>query len=255
MSYEVNQVRLDGVPKIPYADGIGKHRGVCMHATANYGAGEAEDTAMSERNWEQGHWQDAFVHYFCDYQTILDVADDDYVSWGCGGGNKYFINIELCQTKRTDRFIESYHRWCWIAAKVLHDNQLGVVDGKSIVSHKWVSENIGGTHTDPHEYLASHGYTWDNVLQDVLKYYNEFDSATTQPKGDDENMPMNLSDDEWKRLNNIYGQRYNKGEFTDWKWMQKIRSKTLTVTELTFLDSMLRARKDGYSTEPNSYGM
>lgn len=187
MIYDIVRVRLDGVPKIPYKDGVGKHRGVCAHATANYGSGEKEDTAMNERNYEQNTWQSAFVHYFCDYTTILDVADDDYISYGCGKGNPYYINVELCQTKRADRFIESYNRWIFIMAKVLHDNKLGVIDGVTLVSHKWVSDNLGGNHQDPHAYIESHGKVWSDVVSDVKRVYAELEG---QSKGENNMKPV-----------------------------------------------------------------
>lgn len=173
--YDVIPVRLQGVPQIPYRDGVGNHRGVCMHATANYGRGEQEDLAINEQRWEQNNWKSAFVHYFADYTTILDVADNDYISYGCGGGNKYFVNIELCQTKRANRFVESYNRWIYIAACVLYERKLGVVDGETLVSHRWVTENLGGSHQDPHAYIESHGKTWSDVVQDVKRVYAELE--------------------------------------------------------------------------------
>lgn len=251
MNFEILKVRLEDVPQKPYADGVGKHRGVCLHATANFGSSEKEDTAMNERNWEQGHWGDAFVHYFCDYMMILDVADDDYISYGCSGGNPYYINVELCQTKRADRFIESYNRWIYIAAKVLYDNKLGVIDEKTLVSHKWVSDNYSGSHQDPIEYLAYHGKVWADVVADVTQAYADLENNL---EGDEENMAMQLTQYQWECLNRIFGTRYNNKEI-DYKWVQKIRDKNLTVSELVYLNSVVAAEKEAISTEPDAYGM
>lgn len=176
--YQIQQMRLVGVPQIPYKDGVGGFRGVCAHSTANYGVGDQEDTAVSERNWEQSHWDNAFVHYFCDYQTILDVADDNYISYGCSGGNPYYVNFEICQTKRADRFAESYDRWVWLMAKILYKHKLGVIDGQTLVSHRWVSQHYSGTHDDPHAYIESHGKVWADVVQDVTNYYNQFEEES-----------------------------------------------------------------------------
>ena len=235
--YPIIKVRLIGVPKIPYADGVGKHRGVCAHATANYGSGEKEDTAIGERNYEQNTWKSAFVHYFADYSMILDVADDDYISYGCGNGNPFFINVELCQTKRADRFIESYNRWIFIMAKVLFDNKLGVIDGVTLVSHRWISENLGGSHQDPHAYIESHGKVWADVVTDVTSVYAEMEG------GDEDNMAMKLEEWQWDMLYQVMGKAYNVDQLT-WDWMQKIVDRTLTATELAFLNTVLDGRID-----------
>jgi N-acetylmuramoyl-L-alanine amidase CwlA len=174
--YQIEQKFLDGVPQIPYQDGIDNYRGVCAHETANNGSGESEDTVLGERNWEQQDWENAFVHYFVDYQTILNVAPIEYLSWGCcSKGNPLYANVELCRTKDPKRFIQSYDRWTWTMAKILFRKKLGVTDEGSFVSHKWVSDNLSGTHQDPIEYLASHNVTWQQVVQDVSAYYKQFE--------------------------------------------------------------------------------
>lgn len=239
MKYEVVKVRLEGVPQIPYADGVGKHRGVCMHATANWGMGEKEDLAMNERNWEQNHFDDAFVHYFCDYLMTLDVADDDYISYGCGMGNPYFINIELCQTKVRDRFLASYRRWVFQAAKVLYDNKLGVIDGVTLVSHKWVSDNMGGTHQDPMEYLAYHGYTWADVVRDVTADYAELKKG----KGADEK--MELSEYQWGQLGRALDGFYRQGKISDYEWSKKAYAGKLSTGDVSFLSLIIGARNLG----------
>jgi N-acetylmuramoyl-L-alanine amidase len=202
--YQITQIYLDGVPKKPFADGVGKPRGVCAHATANYGGPIDEDTATAERNWEQSHWGDAFVHNFSDYNMTLDIADGDYLSYGCGGGNPYYANFELCQTKDAARFADSYDRWVWRMAKYLYTYKLGVKDGVTLVSHRWVSQNYGGSHVDPHEYIESHGKCWADVVADVTNYYAQFIAEEIKP----------MATEQWK-IDVIY-KAQTAGLIKDW---------------------------------------
>lgn len=72
---------------------------------------------------------------------------------------------------------------------------------------------------------------------------------------DEDNMALNLNEAEWEMLNNIWGQRYNDKQISDYSWLQKIHSKTLTAGELSFLNCVIQAREDKLSTDANSYGM
>ncbi|MGE6227644.1 M15 family metallopeptidase [Paenibacillus chitinolyticus] len=72
---------------------------------------------------------------------------------------------------------------------------------------------------------------------------------------DEEDMTLKLNDYEWKMLNGIWSQRYNKGEITDWKWIDKIRCKQLTAGELAFLNSVIAAKDDCLSVEAQPAGM
>ncbi|MDP4170156.1 MAG: N-acetylmuramoyl-L-alanine amidase [Bacillota bacterium] len=170
MSYDIQQRLIPGLPKNPYRGGVGAYEGVVCHATATY-----NDTALNERNYEDGHWQDAFVHFFVDDVSIIQVADTNYLAWGCGGvGNPRYIQIELCQSYDQTKFNNAYDRYVWLIAKILHDKGLGVTDGRTLVSHDWISKNLGGTnHSDPIAYLASHGVSWTQHVTNVIKAYNE----------------------------------------------------------------------------------
>lgn len=171
MGYEIKQDFIQGLPKAPYRNGEGVYEGVCLHNTCTGGNDSDEkETIYFKREWKN---RSAFVHFFTDADSITQHADINYKSWGCGNGNSRFVNIELCDEDTLNDFNESYKRWVWLAAKVLFDRKLGVIDGKTIVSHDWVSKNLGGTsHTDPHGYLAKWGKKWSDVVADVKKQYD-----------------------------------------------------------------------------------
>lgn len=170
MGYDIQQNFISALPKLSYRNGIGNYEGVVCHATDNY-----NDTAINERNYESGNYDNAFVHFFVDDTTIVQVADTNYLCWGCGHeGNQRFVQVELCQSYDQTKFNNAYARYVWLLAKILHDKGLGVIDGKTLVSHKWVSDNLGGTtHQDPISYLASHGVSWEQHVSNVQRQYDE----------------------------------------------------------------------------------
>lgn len=177
MNYDIKQEFIPGLPRYAYRNGVGAYEGVVCHATDNY-----EDTAENERNYESSTWGNAFTHFFVDDVSIIQVANTDFLSWGCGKiGNLRYVQIELCQSKNQTKFNNAYSRYVWLIAKILHDKGLGVVDGKTLVSHKWVTENLGGTtHSDPISYLSSHGVSWSQHVQNVSDAYNDMNNGFLQ---------------------------------------------------------------------------
>jgi N-acetylmuramoyl-L-alanine amidase len=179
MSYPITVNLIPGLPQKAYRNGVGKYEGVVAHSTAT-----PEATAVAERNFEAGHWNNAFVHYFVDWTSILQVADINYVSWHAGpAGNARFVGVELCETKDAAKFKESYARYTWLLAKILFDKKLGVKRQGTLWTHHDVSSLLGGSdHTDPDNYLAGHGITINQLVADVQAQYNAMANPAPQPK-------------------------------------------------------------------------
>jgi N-acetylmuramoyl-L-alanine amidase CwlA len=201
MGYPINVKLIPDLPRIPFAKGVGQYEGVVMHATAVY-----NDTAEGERNYETQHWQDAFVHAFVDDTQILQVADFNYIAWHAGHtANQHYLGFELCQTYDPEKFQAAYDRWTWLAAKVLFDRKLGVIDGVTILSHAQVSAKWHECdHTDPIQYLASHGKTWADVVRDVTDKYNQM-VATSQTKKEEPKLDKEAA----QKVIGILGALYN----------------------------------------------
>lgn len=170
MSYPITQNLIPGLPKIPYRHGIGAYEGVVAHATAVY-----EDSDTGERDFEarDRHWQHAFVHFFVDYDSITQVQDINYEAYGAGSvANRRFVHVELCQTKDTGRFKESYSRYVWLLSYLLEQKRLGVTFRETLWGHDDIRIVFGDTtHTDPWDYLASHGVSKEQFIQDVKNSY------------------------------------------------------------------------------------
>lgn len=170
-------IKQEFIPRLPrnaYRNGKGAYEGVVAHATANYG-----DTAKGNRDYEVGNWQNAFVHFFVDYNEIIQVADTNYKAWGAGSvANDRFVHVELCQSRDKQKFLKSYKKYTWLLAKVLHDKRLGVNES-TLWGHQDVTDKLGGTnHTDPYGYLAIHGVSKAQFFADVKKEYDKMDKPS-----------------------------------------------------------------------------
>jgi hypothetical protein len=174
MSYTIVQNFIPGLPQEAYDGGVGNYVGVVAHATANNG-----DSADGERGYESTTWQNAFVHFFVDDLKILQVADINYLCYGAGytANHMGYVQVELCQSTDPIKFAKAYAMYTWLLAKMLYNRKLSVVDGVTLMSHAQVSAKWKETdHTDPIDYLASHGKTWANLVADVNASFNEMEA-------------------------------------------------------------------------------
>jgi N-acetylmuramoyl-L-alanine amidase len=170
MAYPIKQDIIPGLPKGTYRHGV--YEGVVAHSTATPEATDEAESTYFHREWKN---RKAFPHFFVDWDSVTQIADIDHPAWAAGNGNPRFVHIELCETKDPFKFKESYKRYVWLTAHILRQKNLGVTDGKTLVSHDWVSKHLGGTdHTDPIGYLKSHGITWAQHVQNVHDEYESF---------------------------------------------------------------------------------
>lgn len=168
MDFLITQNFINGLPQMPYRNGIGNYEGVVCHSTANNG-----DSAIGERNFESNTYNQAFVHFFVDDTTIIQTANTSFLAFGCCyTGNQRFVQVELCETSDQGKFLAAYEKYVWLLAKILFDKKLGVHDGVTLWSHKQVSDTWRESdHQDPIDYLASHGISWQQHVFNVNTAY------------------------------------------------------------------------------------
>ena len=95
-----------------------------------------------------------------------------------------YVQVELCQTTDLAKFEVAYEKYVWLLAKLLYNRKLSVVDGVTLMSHAQVSAKWHETnHTDPIDYLTSHGKTWANLVTDVTEQYKEIEEGDTVDEG------------------------------------------------------------------------
>jgi N-acetylmuramoyl-L-alanine amidase CwlA len=181
MGYPIKQDLISGLPKKAFRNGV--YEGVVDHSTATPEATDEAESKYFHREWKN---RQAFPHFCVDWDSITQLADTSYQAWAAGNGNPPYVHIELCETKDKAKFEECYERYVWLTAYILKQNNLGVTDEKTLVSHDWVSKHLGGTnHTDPIAYLKSHGITWARHVKNVHVEYDSFFQQTyTVQKGD-----------------------------------------------------------------------
>jgi N-acetylmuramoyl-L-alanine amidase len=179
MPFQITVDFIPGLPQTPFRNGVGAYEGVVAHATDNYG-----DTDTGERNYEaSGAWKNAFVHFFVDDDSITQAADTNYRAWGAGGAaNPRFLHVELCQTHDEQKFKAAYLKYCVLIAWLLANRNLGVSFKGTLWGHLEITNTLGGTsHTDPWDYLASHGISKDQFIADVTWWYNELTKPAVAP--------------------------------------------------------------------------
>lgn len=180
MGYDIQQMIIPGLPKKPYRHGAGAYEGVVAHATDTPGA-----DALREAKYFQGNWEEAkaFVHFFVDWERIVQTADIDYTAWHAGPyANQRFVGVELCETDDPQKFRESYKRYVWLLAWILYRKRLGVSRKGTLWTHHDVTDTLGGTtHEDPDAYLAKWGVSINQLVADVKAAYDEMASGTYTP--------------------------------------------------------------------------
>jgi len=181
----INNIISD-LPKESYRNGAGAYEGVVAHSTASY-APDENQVKYFINNWKK---RKAFVQYFVDWDSIRQTSDINFRAWGAGPtANQRYVHVELCQTKERALFLESYKRYVWLLAWILRRRNLGVIDGKTLLSHDYCSRTFKDTtHTDPIGYLKEHDVSWVKLVADVKAEYDKLDidgnykvTSTPQP--------------------------------------------------------------------------
>ena len=156
-------------PKYGYRNGVGKPEGIVVHDTAN-----DNSNINGEISYMKNNYNSAFVHAFVDGNRIIETAPTDYLSWGAGpNANNRFINVEIVHTHDYASFAKSMNNYADYAATQLQYYNLkpnsAENDGQGTVwTHYAISKYLGGTdHSDPHAYLQSHNYSY-NELYDLI---------------------------------------------------------------------------------------
>lgn len=181
MSYPITQAIIPGLPKEPFRNGVNASEGVVGHSTD-----DLEAPAMNIEKFESSTYNNAFVHFAVDWTSIVQIADTSYIAYGAGyTANQRYIHVELCETSDANKFKESYNRYVWLIAKLLHDKKLGVVENKTFFTHADIHAlyPTETSHTDPVDYLKSHGVTVAQLVADIKAQYDGMDvSIATVPQ-------------------------------------------------------------------------
>jgi hypothetical protein len=122
---------------------------------------------------------------------------------------------------------------------------------RGVCSHFW--QTYAWSRGKKSELMNIYQYQNDIVVNGIGVDLNEghgnegwWNTNSTEPieaEEDESNMPMKLEQWQWDMLYKVLGTAYNSDQI-GWDWMQKIVDKTMTATELAFLNTVLDGRVD-----------
>jgi N-acetylmuramoyl-L-alanine amidase len=172
------------------------------------------------------------------WHVVYNTKVDNYL-FGCEA-NDAAIGIEYCFGDNIDAQ-ESYKRFIWVTAYICYKYKL---DPKTKITGHHILDP--SRKIDPKNGLKkSLGITYEQYLLDVVKEYenctNEVSILSVQ---EDEDI-MKLTQDQWSRLGNSIDGWFKKGWITDYSWATKAYAGELTLSELSYLNSVVFTRQNG----------
>lgn len=141
---------------------------VIAHEVANQNS-----TIDNEVAYMKANWQNAFVHYYVSDNKIVETANPNYLAYGAGPkANPYALHVELVRNNGKN-FQKAYENYVWLIVYLCHKYKIPVrfnKNRKGIVTHHWVSQNLGGTdHSDPDAWLRTNKVSLKQFEKDLLQ--------------------------------------------------------------------------------------
>ena len=195
-NFDVAEIKYDYMPGLPeYAyhsnhgwnpeNGVvGKPEGVVLHDVGN-----DNSTIYGEIEYMTSNQDNAFVHAFVDANSIIQVADTDYLAYGAGPvSNQLHMHVELVRHDNAHDFAKSINNYADYIANLLYKYKLPAVSADetgegTLWSHVAVSNHLGGTASpDPYEYFARFNYEYNDVISLITDRYNDMYNKRTNPQ-------------------------------------------------------------------------
>lgn len=151
--------------------------------------------------------------------TIYKCHDHNVVTYHVGNSNKHSLGICLVGDFRTQHPTpQQYAAALWLVRKL----QQELPNAKEVKGH---SEYPG------YSWKACPVISMDKFRSDVVNGVSE---------GDEEK--VNLTDNEWKMLEKNIAKALDKKVISDTKWLEKVQKRTITNSELNWLNNMIAMR-------------
>lgn len=143
---------------------------IVLHETTNIGA--KANASYFKNNWSTTQ---TYVQYVIgDGGKIFQVGADGYEAWGAGSyaNANSPVQIELARTTDKATFKKDYATFVNFARSKAQEFSIPTTldaYGNGIKTHKWISDNIWGSHTDPvNSYLEPFwGITHEQLAHDI----------------------------------------------------------------------------------------
>ena len=169
MSYVIEKQIMSGLPN----QALTAIKYVVAHESGN-SSNTGPNALENEIAYMNRNKANAFVsHWVGGGGRIVQVAPVNRVQYGCGPkGNPYsYAQVELARTANKEHFKKDYAAYIWLLRKLAIEAGVPTVldgNGNGIKSHRWITENLGGTtHKDPFAYLKSMGISEAQFQLDI----------------------------------------------------------------------------------------
>lgn len=169
MSHDIEKRLMSGLPNSP----LTAIKYVIAHESGN-GKNKGPNALENEITFMNRNKANAFVsHWVGGGGRIVQIAPVNRVQYGCGPkGNPYsYAQVELARTADKEQFERDYVAYIKLLRELAREAGIPVVldvNGDGIKSHRWISDNLGGTnHRDPFDYLLSMGITEEQFKKDI----------------------------------------------------------------------------------------
>ena len=189
------------------------NRFIILHETGTY-APAINNAMFFNRAWESSQSYTAFI--VGDGGKVYQVSPTGYVQWGAGqyANVNSPVQIELARTTNRSQFEKDYVAYIQLARDMARKYGIPLTldtAGNGVKTHKWVTDNFWGDHTDPYGYLASWGISKAQLAKDIANGVDGIDANNnggqlpTQQREPQRNLPS----DGYKVEN------YNVAQITD----------------------------------------
>ncbi len=154
-------------------------QGFVIHSTDDPGA-----NAQAIHDYWDSQYAGSSAHYVVDDHSIIRTIPENEVAWHVGPtGNHKFLGVEMTMpaTHNQAYFNETYNRTVWLVADAMKRYGWNINDIYShhMISNMWPAETDG--HTDPDEYLAEYGKTFDQMRADIQATLNQLNAPPAPP--------------------------------------------------------------------------
>lgn len=145
---------------------------LAVHSTANPGASAYNHYLLYSRGYKYA------VQYVGDWTgNVYHCMFDNRLAWGVGNGNRYCVNLEICEGTTQEQFDKTWNMAVEFCAWYLKYRGWSV---SNLISHNEARIRWGGTdHTDPNPYFNKWGKTWAQFVE-AVKYEMGFTQAPVQ---------------------------------------------------------------------------
>lgn len=229
MKYTVDHIprttpydRRPGIPMTPTT--------ITIHNTGN-----PTSTARNERNWLTNPSNDrqASFHIVVDEKEAIECVPLNEVAWHAGdgrrvgGGNMASIGIEICESGNYEQTLQNAAD---LVAKLLRERGWGI--DRLRRHYDWSGKICPRLMYDGGKWTG--WYSFVQMVADRLKPQEE------KTKEDEDK--LELSDWMWDELVKELEQLLKDEVITDKQWVEKAKKKQLSVSEVTWLNTIVARR-------------